>query len=846
VPEEKELQQVLHNIRPGEQQTLEEQVRNWGYNSNLCPPWNDNAVIRKLVATGISREDAISALLASEEIAQRCAGVEIPSLDMVRFPVPHGYSDALHVWRDWLQKGWEYRGLDKLPPAQRREYRERLKHEMTVIEGKDFIDYFLIVSDAIRWAKDHDIGVGPARGSAAGSLACWLLRITEVNPMLYPDLVFERFIDVTREDLPDIDVDFNHLRRSEVRDYLVNKYGRECVNNMGTFSTFKAKQALDDVARVFRVPKWKVEKVKDVLIERSSGDLRASATIEDTVVQFPAAAEVFQEYPDLAVATDLEGNLKSFGVHAAGLVISTGPIDDVCAVYTRKTKDEIVKVVSLDKYDAEIKGLLKLDFLGLVTMTMLDECRKEMGWSLDQLYNLDLDDQVTTEAFKRNDVTGIFQIEGRACRYVCGALQPDSFKEVCDVTALARPGPLHNGAANAYIDIKMGRAEPEVIHPALASILASTRYQIVYQEQILRILGEIGGFDWTHRAEVRRIISRKIGEQEFNRRWGMFRDGALSLHGEEGMTEPIAKDIWGRCITAGSYAFNASHTVAYGMLSWHSQWFKQHEPELWFQQKLRFTDDKDYTQSLIRDTHRFGRAIEVRPPDVRKSMAQWTREAGALRAGFQQIDGIGDKMGPKIIEWREDNPGELLTWSDLKKIKGIGPKTTAKFEEFAKKDDPFGATWLDRAIAEVKRAIDDGELGAIPHPTHVAADLPYASGQDIPIIWLGVIHTRNERDLFEFNQAKGGELDMTDPKRPLLDGKPIKDPHLSKWVVMVGDDESDQIGLRVDRWKYPRLKDKVWKIRPGQDLVLVRGVKPGWMPTRQITVGEMWIIDPEI
>lgn len=842
VPEEKEIQQVLHNIRPGEKQTLEDQVRSWGYSADLCPPWNDNMVLRKLIATGIPREQAIAAIVATEEIYDRC-NVELPSLPMVRFPLPSGYESTLQVWNDWLEEGWRYRKLDeRLGPRDRKKYRERLLHEKSVIEGKDFIDYFLIVSDAVRWAKDHDIAVGPARGSAAGSLACWLLRITEVNPMLYPDLVFERFIDVTRQDLPDIDLDFDSERRGEVRDYLIGKYGRERVSNVGTYGTFKGRMALDDAARVYKVPQWEVERVKDVLIERSSGDLRASATIEDTVMQFDAAREVFNKYPDLGVALDLEGNVKNFGIHAAGLVISTGPITDVCAVYQRKSKGEIVNAISFDKYDAEKKGLLKLDFLGLNTMTSIDHMRLEMGWSLDDLYNLPLEDELTLEGFRQNDIIGVFQFEGRACRYINGALKPDDFRDVYNVSALARPGPLHNGAANDYIDIKWGRKEPEHLHPALEPILSSTYGQIVYQEQILRILGEIGGFDWTHRAEVRRIISRKIGEQEFNRRWGMFRDGALRLHGATGMTEEIAKDIWGRCITAGSYAFNASHTVAYGMLSWDTMWFKKHEPDLFYQCVLNVSD-KERQQLLLRDTQRFGRKIEIRPPHPKFSDARWCRTDGALQAGFSQIDGIGDKIAPEIKAYREQHSVEQ--WEDLLGVKGIGEKTVAKMREFAEQDDPFKAFWLDRTIAAVKAEIEAGKLGPIPRPTHVAEDLPYEEGEDIPVIWLGVIKTRNERDLFEFNQAKGGELDLSDPKHPKLNGKEIKDPQLGKWVVMVGDDESEQIGLRVDRWRYPRLRKKVWGIRPGKDLVLVKGVKPGWMPTRQITISDLWVIDPE-
>jgi DNA polymerase III subunit alpha len=839
VPEEKEIQQVLHTIRPGNKQTLEDQVRDWGYAENLCPPWTDTMVLRKLEATGLTRQQAEAALLHTEEIVQRTSFHELPSLPMVRYPLPRGYESGVDLWRDWIQKGWMYRGCDSLPPKERRRYKERVQHEVKIIEDKDFVDYFLIVSDAVRWAKDHDVAVGPARGSAAGSLVCWLLRITEVNPLLYPDLVFERFIDVTREDLPDIDLDFDSERRGEVRDYLVSKYGRDCVNNVGTFTQFKSKNSLDDAGKVFKVPKWEVERVKDVLIERSSGDLRASATIEDTVEQFPAAREVFEKYPDLAVAMDLEGNYKGFGVHAAGLVVSTGPIDEVAAVYEREVKGERVNVISMDKYDAEKKGLLKLDFLGLSNVTAINKMRLEMDMSLDDVYNLPLDDPETLAGFKRNDVTGIFQFEGRAMRYVNGALQPDDFKELADVNALSRPGPLHNGAANEYIDIKMGRKQPELVHPALAAITGHTKYQIVYQEQILRILGEIGNFDWTHRAEVRRIISRKIGEQAFNRRWEQFRDGARLLHK---MDDEISKDIWGKCITAGAYAFNASHAVAYTMLGFEAMWFKQHIPELFFQEMLKISNE-ERARALLRDTQRHGRAIDIKPPHPKRSDITWTRRNGSLQAGFDEIPDVGPALAKAIIAHREEQG--LDGWEDLLAVKGIGDKTFAKMRDFAAQDDPFKATWLDRAVAAVKGEILSGQLD-LPAPTHVATDLPYSTGDDIEIVWLGVIHTRNVRDLFEFNQAKGKELTQDEDGNWYLDGKIIKDPHLNEWCVMVGDDETDQIGLRCDRYKYPKWRDLIWRMRPGKDLVLVRGVKPGWMPTRQITISEMWVIDPEL
>jgi DNA polymerase-3 subunit alpha len=843
VPEEKEMQKILHNLRPGEKRSIEDMAREWGYDSNLCPPWSDSMVVRKLIATGLSKQQSINAVLASRDIADRCT-VDLPSLPMVRYPLPPGYTSALDLWRDWLSKGWHERGCESLPPKVRREYLQRLNYEMRIIEEKDFVDYFLVVADALQFAKNEDIGVGPARGSSAGSLACWLLRITEVNPMLYPeDLIFERFIDITRQDLPDIDVDFNSERRGEVYDYLVTKYGAECVGNVGTFTKYKGKNSLDAAARVFGVPKWEVDSIKDVLIERSSGDLRASATIEDTAEQFPQAREVFERHPDLGAALDLEGNYAGFGVHSAGLVVSTGPITQVAATYQRVVKKEIRQVISMDKYDAEKKGLLKLDFLGLSNMTAIDGMRKEMGWSLDDLYNVDVHDPVLIEGFNKNDVIGIFQFEGPACRYVNGALQPDNFKQVYDVTALGRPGPLHNGAANAYIDIKHGREEYVSMHPAMGAICDATYGQVVYQEQILRILGEIGGFDHTHRAEVRRIISRKIGEQEFNRRWGRFRDGAKELHD---MEEEIARRIWMTCITAGSYAFNAAHAVSYAMIASHAMYFKRYHPELFYKYSLNISND-DRQRTLLRDTQRKGRHIKILPPHPLHSGVNWEKEGDALVAGFSQVPNIGLNIGADIVKYRDSLPelDESFDWERLLEVPGIGPRKMEQIREFSNKgDDPFGALWLDRSIEITKAELKSGKLMA-PMPTHVAEDLPYEKGDDIEVVWLGTITSRNERDLFEFNQAKGAELDMSDPKHPKLNGELIKDPHLDKWVVMVGHDESDQIGLRVDRWRYPRLREKVWRIRPGKDLILVRGVKPGWMPTRQLTISEIWIIDPD-
>jgi DNA polymerase-3 subunit alpha len=835
---EREMQQVLHNVRGGGRKTLEEQAREWGYKAALAPPASDRAIYRRLRKTGLSHDDSVRAILNTESIAEGC-NVELPRLPTIRFPTDHPRG-AMGEWEHRIREGWRSRGFDALTGRARRDAVRQLRKERRIVEQKDFIDYFLVVADVVVWAKNNGIGVGPARGSAAASLICYLLRITEVNPMEYPNLVFERFIDVTREDLPDIDLDFDSHKRGEIRDYLVGRYGRDCVNNIGTFSTYKSKLALDDVARVHSIPKYEVEKVKALLIERSSGDLRASATIEDTFDYFDDARAVLEEYPRLRDAVELEGNIKGFGIHAAGIVVSNGPITDVASVVERTVDGELRTVVAMDKYDAERQGLLKLDLLGLSTVSMLVEACRQVEMPFADLYGMRLDDERVIDGFRKNDVTGIFQFEGRATRSINGALKPDSFQEIADISALSRPGPLHNGASAEYIAIKTGKKIPEVRHEIIRDITEFTKYQVIYQEQILRIVREVGKFSWTHAAYIRKIISRKLGDAEFNRQWETFLTGAL----ENGLSEDEAKDIWGLCITAGSYAFNYAHCVAYGMLGYWCMWFKVYHPEAFYVAALRelpkghagggYAGQRTFVQDkhlgLMKDAA--NRGIEIAPPDLVRSGVTWERGVpGQIVGGFSQVPGIGEKTASAIIESREQAP--FSSWADLTRVKGIGPKTAERIVEFAHHDDPFGIKRLPRLIARAQLEFD--RLG-VPEPTHTANDVPYESGQDLAVVWAGVVVHRNLRDIFEVNRARTGEE---------LKEADVKDPHLNEWMILSCDDGGEILSARIDRWRYPKMKAALWGTRLGEDVVVLKGYKPGWQNARSINVTQMWVISME-
>lgn len=821
-PSESEMQQILHNVRGGGRKTLEEQAREWGYDVPLSPPTSDRYIYRRLRATGLSHKAAIQAVLNTELIAQRC-NVTLPRMEMVKFPVPDGFETADEVWVEWLRQGWRFRGIADKKNV--REYVHRLRMEREIIEDKDFQEYFLIVSDLIKYAKNNGIPVGPGRGSSAASLVCYLLQITEVDPLEMPNLLFERFISPDRKDLPDIDIDFADNRRHEVQEYAEAKYGKENVGNIGSFMTYKSKLALDDVARVYRIPKYQVETVKELLVERSSGDLRASATIEDTVSMFEAAAEVFQKYPDLAHAVDLEGQVKGMGVHAAGLVVGSEPLNNSCAIYSRTMGDgRVLSVTSVDKIDAEHLNILKIDVLGLTTLGMISRCLELIGKPLSWLYEIPLDDAVTIEGFKNSDCVGIFQFDGRAMRGVTGELQPDNFLEVCDVTALARPGPLHNGAAAEYIDVKKDRKEPRQYHPLVQPIVAHTHGQIVYQEQILRITGEVGGFDHTHRATIRKIISKKMGEQEFNRWWERFRDGAV----ERGVSEGEAKEIWNACITAGSYAFNVAHAISYGMLAWWTMYLKQHHPEAFYTASLAAYGEKKQLE-LLRDAARHG--ISVQPPDLGRSEATWSYADGEIIGGLVQVKGIGAKTAEAILEWRDSSDSLLpKTWDDLTQIKGIGAKTIEKIKEFVDSDDPYGIFKLERKIQEVKKLIRSNRH--LPVPTHTSEQIPYSRGNDQEVVWVGVINKRNLKELFEVHFSRTGEE---------LDPSEVKHPELNEWVVMWGDDGTEVLSITVDRYKYPRLRQAVWSIKLDEDVVLIHGLKKGYQSRKAIYVHDMWV-----
>jgi len=752
--------------------------------------------------------------------------------------------DSRTLLNSWVRQGWKYRGLGRLRGEEREKYLTRVKYELELILLKGFEDYFLVISDMVRWSKDNGIPVGPARGSAAASLVCWLLRITEVNPMLFPNLIFERFIDINRHDLPDVDLDFDDDLRYRVREYLVGKYGAERVGNIGTFTMYRGKNSLDDVARVYNVPVSAVEEIKGGLLERSSGDLRYGQTIEDSRSLFPKVEAVFHRYPDLENAQRLEGNLKGFSVHAAGLVVANGKLTDNLAVYTRRepSKDGTGKLIgtalSIDKYDAEYLNVLKIDALGLTTMGLIRIALGIIGMTLEELYAVPLDDQKVYEGFRRNEVIGIFQFDGRAMRSVNREVKPDTFAEVCDINALARPGPLHSGAAAEYIMAKHGKKIVEQLHPVVSDITAHTNGQIVYQEQILRVVRELGGFSWEEAALVRKLISKKQGEQAFNRLQSKFMDGASTL----GVRETVAAKVWKQLVTAGAYAFNAAHCVSYGMLAYWCMWLKQNHPLAFYcasLQKFSGPNHKEKALDILKECAAKG--IKVLPPHPLESSAQWSIKGDALLAGLVQVPGIGATTAEAMLAWREEVQRTALDtrveWEDYLEVKGIGPGTIKKVTEFCAQDDPFGVYTLARQLAAIRWWIGkNGDRAHLPFPASRSEDVPYEAkpGEHV---WVGRVVNRNLKDIYELHRSRTGEE---------LDPKKVKEPQYVNYVVITGEDETGPLVVTVHRYGglYEKFKEDIWDMDPKKDLLLVRGYKRSEY-RRAIYATELYVLTPK-
>ncbi len=650
-----------------------------------------------------------AAVSRSQEIAD---SVDI-NLDFTKrhFPVyspPSGFSAEDHL-RELCIAGLKKRyGDNPSIPV-----RDRLDHELGIICRMGFASYFLIVGDFVRFAMEKGIPAS-ARGSACGALVSYVLELSHVDPLEY-DLLFERFLDPNRSEAPDIDIDFCQNRREEVLAYVRQKYGEASVAQIGTFGTMAARAAIKDVGRALDVPLEKVNQLVS-FIPKTLG-----ITLPESLEESRDLKLAYDGDPEirrlLDIAIKLEGTNRNTGTHAAGVVISDGPLVDHAPLQrvVRKgddagSDDAPITTTQWTMEDLDKVGLLKMDFLGLRTLTVLDNAvriiRENREIEID-LKKIPLDDKLTFSLLQRGDAKGVFQLEGDGIRELLKRLKPDNIRDIIAIMALYRPGPLEGGMVDSFVNRKHGTEKPHYAHPFMEEILSETHGVMVYQEQIMRILNRLGGIELSSAYACIKAISKKKHDIIDQRR-GEFIQGGI----ERGLAREVAEEIFQLIVVFGGYGFNKSHSAAYAQIGYQTAWLKAHYlPEFMAALLTSEIDDankRDILVDHIADSRRLG--VEVIPPSVNLSQADFIVHHGKIIFGLLAIKGVGRQAATEITKARQ-NGGKFKDIFDLceRLDSRLVPKSALEKMIFAGAMDCFQGHRA-QFIAALPRAVQAAQL----------------------------------------------------------------------------------------------------------------------------------------
>ncbi len=539
-------------------------------------------------------------------------------------------------------------------------YKERYETEMNLIVKKGFRDYFLITSELVNNAKKTML-VGPARGSSAGSLVCYLMGITEVDPIKH-GLIFERFIDHSRNDLPDIDVDFPDYKRDSVIKYLVKTNGREKVRHISTISKLKPKSAIADFAKSLNIPAYETDEIKNAIVERSGGDARAAMKIEDTFDTTEAGQKFIEKYPAMKLVAKIESHARHTGIHAAGIIVANDELWNYGGINTRED------IIMIDKKEAAHLNLLKIDCLGLRTLSVLEECAELVDMDYNDYYSLPLDDESTFKMIDDMRLSGIFQFEGRAMKILTKEMGVKNFDDIVAITALARPGPLHSGGANLFVKRRIGKEPIEYLsnHPDVVKHTKQTYGVIIYQEQLMNIAKDFGDMDVTNVQAIRRAAAKSMGEEFFNKFKNIFLEGTR----RKGVSDEEATEVWENIVTFGSWGMNKSHTVSYGIISYWTAYMKAHYPVEFVVANLNHSKNELSAVKILRDALE-NDGIEHIAVDPDESTLKWRVYNGKVLGGLMNIPGIGKVKANAILKARK---GEGKYTPSMMKVL-LNPKT---------------------------------------------------------------------------------------------------------------------------------------------------------------------------
>lgn len=699
----------------------------------------------------------------------------------------------LEPLRDMCVKGATLLNCDLNDPV----YKDRLDRELAMIQEKNFEDYFYIIADMVAYAKQHMV-VGPARGSSAGSLVCYLLGITSIDPIPY-GLLFERFLDVTRTDLPDIDIDFSDERRKEVFKYAEDKYGEERVARLGTVGMFQPRSALKQAAIALRVPQFMIDKVMDSLLLRSSGDTRANQQIEDTFKDTEAGRALVNQYQEITVAARMEDHPNNASQHAAGIVLTEQPVRNYVAVDSR------TKSAMCDKKDAAALNLLKIDALGLTQLSIFERCLQLINKSDRSagrfLESIPLNDPAAFDVLNKGHFAGIFQFMGITLQALTKQITVESLNDIVAITALARPGPMATGGSGTWARRRAGLEHVSYPHPKLEPYLRETLGVVVYQEQVMQIGREVGDLSWKEVTALRKAMSQSLGQEYFDQFGDKWKAAAV----QKGIPQDIANKFWFDMCAFGSWGFNKSHAVSYGLVSYWCCWLKAHYPVEFAAATLDAETGKggDYHIArqiqVLRELEQEG--IGYIALDKDRSVDKWIpieRDGKKMVLGpLSNIQGIGEKGVEEIIAWRNGRTD-----------KQIGHALYAKLQEAKTNIDTL--TPIRARLGQLFPGGLNNPDGPniITMPSDIKDLKPNGQWQECMII--GVLRKMNMRD----------ENEHVNVERR---GYRVKGPATS--LLMFLRDDTDEIFVKVTRYKYEALGRSIHERgRVGKAIYAIKGV----------------------
>ena len=694
--------------------------------------------------------------------------------------------------RELCEAGARKLGCDLSDPR----YSERLERELEVIKLKEFEDYFFIIADIMQFARSRMV-CGPARGSSAGSLVCYLLEITTIDPLKY-GLIFERFIDITRNDLPDIDLDFSDQKRHLVFEYINSVYGSEHVARLGTFATYRPRSALTEAANALGIPHWKIAKVLDAIVERSSGDSRAMFAVADTLTQTQPGQEMLREHPEIMVATALEGHPRHYSQHAAGVVITREPTCEIVAVDSNG-------VAMCDKKDAEDLGMLKIDALGLTQLSVFEDAMELAGKRI-VLDDIPTDDPDAFNVLAQCNWAGVFQFNGLALQNLTRQVKVSCLEDIISITALARPGPLTSGGAATWIRRRNGSEPVTYPHPAFKPYLENTLGVVMYQEQVMEICRKIGDLSWEDVTALRKAMSKSLGKEYFSQFGDRFKQGAV----KKGIPLETLHKLWDDLCAYGAWAFNRSHSVAYGLVSYWCCWFKAHYPYEFAAATLSHEHDPERQIQLLRELASEG--IHYIPVDKDLSEEKWSVGVKSgkrvLIGPLSTVNGIGPRAVKEIISARVE-----------------GRQMPGKYQKlFVNPRTPIDSLW---PIADAfKRLLPDPTVRNIwTRPTPIIeAQLRDFDQEFLFFCTVAKINIRDENETI--NVVKRG-------------GRRIEDG-LTTSLNLILRDDTDTIFGKVTRWDYERIgKEIVDRGGVNKSLYAMKGLIRARFPFRMFEIKQV-------